>query len=97
MPRPYPTRDNPQQFSRHGTRQAYDKGHCRCPECQAWKKVENAKKFKRRKARNKKAQARLYGLEQKRRRGEQVGRSGKLTKAQEEVERLARRRAGEKD
>ena len=65
-----PTAESPQQFSEHGTRQAYEKGFCRCSDCKVWKREENAKKHIARKKRRKRDYARRMAAE-RRRRGEE--------------------------
>ena len=84
----------PQRFSKHGTRQSYEKSTCRCRECRAWKKVENAKKYKARKKRLKAAEKARAKREAYRRGTVPPAKPVKLTARQEAIEENIRRRTG---
>lgn len=83
-----------QRFSEHGTRQAYEKGGCRCRICNLWKTVENAKKYKARKKRQKLAALALKKREAYRRGEVPPAKPVKLTPRQEAIEESIRRRTG---
>ncbi len=92
-----PTADNPQQFSEHGTRQAYDKGFCRCPDCQRWKRGENARKYAKRKRRLARERTERAARDARIARGQPARPEPKLNRRQRALERAARRAAGEKE